>query len=122
MAPSRSEPTTFPSFEQPRESCDTEYSNDLNSPISPDHSKAGSRTSIFLRMQQKREEQRKSIYAYRYSRIGSPQPQQNQLSMVYPAVLSLVAQELYRRLPTTTLVKNDIEHHNVFRGKDAVVA
>ncbi|KAI9267941.1 hypothetical protein BDA99DRAFT_435610 [Phascolomyces articulosus] len=40
--------------------------------------------------------------------------------MVYPAVLSLVARELYRRLPTTTLVKNDIEHHHVFRGKDAV--
>ncbi|KAG2227132.1 hypothetical protein INT45_003862 [Circinella minor] len=119
MTPSRSEPTTFPSFEQPRESCDTEYS-ELHSPISPDNSKAGSRTSIFLRMQQKREEQRKSIYAYRYSRVGSPQPQQNQLSMVYPAVLSLVAQELYRRLPTTTLIKNDIEHHNVFRGKDAV--
>ncbi|KAI9491084.1 CNH domain-containing protein [Zychaea mexicana] len=124
MAQSRSEPiTTFTIDDKPRESCDTELSNELNSPIDNSSIKgSSSRTSIFLRMQQKREEQRKSIYAYRYSRIGSPQPhhQLHQPSMVYPAVLSLVARELYRRLPTTTLIKDDIEHHNVFRGKDAV--
>ncbi|KAG0188848.1 RHO1 GDP-GTP exchange protein 2 [Apophysomyces sp. BC1034] len=49
-----------------------------------------SQSSVFLRMQQKREEQRKSIYAYRL-----PQP-----SAIYPALLSRVGKELHRRVPT----------------------
>lgn len=88
--------------------------------VSDDHSRQGSsssRQSIFLRMQQKREEQRRSIYAYRASNAR----QQQQQPMVYPAMLSLVARELYRRLSIRTIRKNDIEHHNVFEGKEAVV-
>ncbi|CDH50305.1 rho guanyl nucleotide exchange factor [Lichtheimia corymbifera JMRC:FSU:9682] len=87
--------------------------------VSDDHSRQGSsssRQSIFLRMQQKREEQRRSIYAYRASNAR----QQHQQPMVYPAMLSLVARELYRRLSIRTIRKNDIEHHNVFEGKEAV--
>ncbi|KAI7886615.1 hypothetical protein K492DRAFT_203143 [Lichtheimia hyalospora FSU 10163] len=83
--------------------------------VSDDHSRQGSsRQSIFLRMQQKREEQRRSIYAYRATNVRQQQP------MVYPAMLSLVARELYRRLSIRTIRKNDIEHHNVFEGKEAV--
>ncbi|KAI8142477.1 CNH domain-containing protein [Fennellomyces sp. T-0311] len=40
--------------------------------------------------------------------------------MIYPAILSVIARELYRRLPTASLVKDNIEYHNVFRGRDAV--
>ncbi|KAI8381365.1 uncharacterized protein BYT42DRAFT_464951, partial [Radiomyces spectabilis] len=36
------------------------------------------------------------------------------------AFLSKVAQELYRVLTTTTMIKDDIEYHDVFTGKDAV--
>ncbi|ORX57578.1 hypothetical protein DM01DRAFT_1319549 [Hesseltinella vesiculosa] len=38
----------------------------------------------------------------------------------YPALLSKVAFEFYRRLPLRTLVKNDIEYPHSFSGKEAV--
>lgn len=79
------------------------------------------RTSIFLRMQQKREQQRKSIYAYRFCRSNVPSNHHHSI-MVYPALLSVVARELYHSLGTMTLRKNDIEYHDVFHGKDAVVS
>lgn len=103
-----------------RISCDTDldtFAGDVP-PLSASVSEGTqekSRQSIFLRMQQKREEQRKSIYAYR-------QNNQLQQPMVYPAILSIVARELYRRLSTSTIKKDDIEYHDVFRGKDAVVS
>lgn len=98
---------------------DTELPPPMSPSVSDDHSRQGasSRQSIFLRMQQKREEQRRSIYAYRTSNSR----QQQQQPMVYPAMLSLVARELYQRLSIRTIRKNDIEHHNVFEGKEAVV-
>lgn len=42
-------------------------------------------------------------------------------SPLYPALLSRMAQELYRRLPVRTLVKDDIEYLHAFSGKEAVV-
>ncbi|KAI9323223.1 CNH domain-containing protein [Dichotomocladium elegans] len=94
------------SLNTPRESRDTDS---LPSPSS-EHSRPGSsRLSIFLKMQQKREERRKSIFAYRASK-----------PTVYPAILSLVARELYRRLSTRSITRNNIEYHNVFEGKEAV--
>ncbi|ORZ25987.1 CNH domain-domain-containing protein [Absidia repens] len=38
----------------------------------------------------------------------------------YPALLSRMAEELYRRLPVQTLVKDDIEYPHAFSGKEAV--
>ncbi|KAF7732803.1 RHO1 GDP-GTP exchange protein 2 [Apophysomyces ossiformis] len=69
-----------------------------------------SQSSVLLRMQHKREEQRKSIYAYR-----QPQP-----SVIYPALLSRVGKELHKRVPTSMVTKNSIEYYHVFSGKIAV--
>lgn len=97
-----------------RRSCDTEASDvgELSSP-----SPRGERTSIFLRMQQKREEQRRSIYAYRTPKYQGRQP------AIPIAILSSVAKEFYRKIPTIpTLVKDNIEYHHVFSGREAVVS
>lgn len=64
--------------------------------------------SLFLtKMQLKREEQQKSIDAYR-----SPP--------IYTAILSQVAVEFYKRVTLSSLTKDGIEYHNVFTGKEAI--
>jgi hypothetical protein len=65
-------------------------------------------------MQQKRDDQQKSIDAYYRTNDPNYQP-------FYTALLSQVASELYKRITLCTLVKDDIEHHDVFHGKEAVV-
>lgn len=64
--------------------------------------------SLFLtKMQLKREEQQKSIDAYR-----SPP--------IYTALLSQAANEFYKRITLSNLTKDGIEYHDVFTGKEAV--
>lgn len=65
-------------------------------------------TSTLLRMQQKRQEQQKSIDAYYNKSIQN-------------ALLSQVASEFYRRIPLVTLTKDDIEYRNAFSGEEAIV-
>ncbi|KAI8082890.1 CNH domain-containing protein [Halteromyces radiatus] len=83
--------------------------------------------------QAKHIEQRKSIHAY-YSTSLSTHTNPSLLSLqrnpsrsssvstsqLYPALLSRVAQELYKRLPVQTLFKDDIEYPHTFNGKEAV--
>lgn len=65
-------------------------------------------SSVFLtKMQLKREEQQKSINAYRSQQV-------------YTALLSQVALEFYKRIPLLILTKDGIEYHDVFNGKDAI--
>jgi hypothetical protein len=59
-------------------------------------------------MQQKRQEQQKSIDAYYNKSIQN-------------ALLSQVASEFYRRIPLVTLTKDDIEYRNAFSGEEAIV-
>ncbi|KAL0083844.1 CNH domain-containing protein [Phycomyces blakesleeanus] len=88
-------------------STDTELSDSIDSfPVSPSDGQA----SMFLKMQRKQEEQRKSIYAYRTQKP----------LVIYPAMLSRVAREMYRRIHTTHLIKDDIQYHHVFSGTEAV--
>ncbi|RCI05139.1 RHO1 GDP-GTP exchange protein 2 [Rhizopus stolonifer] len=70
-------------------------------------------SSIFLsKMQQKREEQQKSIDAYR---------SQHQSSMsVSKALLSEIANELYKTITLSNMTKEGIEYHDVFSGKDVI--
>lgn len=49
----------------------------------------------------------------------SPNGQSNRY---YRAFLSSVAYELKRRIILSDRIKNDIEYHNVFDGKEAVVS
>ncbi|KAI8987222.1 CNH domain-containing protein [Pilobolus umbonatus] len=74
----------------------------------PDLSISDPYSSVFLRIQQKKEEQQRSIDAYR---------SQHKL---YVALLSEIANELHKHIPLTTITKNDIEYHDVFTGKDAI--
>lgn len=65
-------------------------------------------SSVFLtKMNLKREEQQKSIDAYRSQHV-------------YTALLSQVAIEFYKRIVLNSLTKDGIEYHHVFSGKDAV--
>ena len=49
-------------------------------------------------------------------------PPNNQSNHYYRAFLSSVAYELKRRIILSDRIKNDIEYHNVFDGKEAVVS
>lgn len=72
----------------------------------PPHNESYS--SVFLtKMQLKREEQQKSIDAYRSQQV-------------YTALLSQVALEFYKRIPLLVLTKDGIEYHDAFNGKEAV--
>lgn len=65
-------------------------------------------SSVFLtKMHLKREEQQKSIDAYRSQHV-------------YTALLSQVAHEFHKRITLSSLTKDGIEYHHVFSGKDAV--
>lgn len=65
-------------------------------------------SSVFLtKMHLKREEQQKSIDAYRSQHV-------------YTALLSQVAHEFHKRIALSSLTKDGIEYHDVFSGKDAV--
>lgn len=67
--------------------------------------------SVLLKINEKRQEQLKSIHAYR-------QQQQN----LNIALLSEIANEFYKKITiATTMSKDGIEHHDVFTGKEAVV-
>jgi hypothetical protein len=61
-------------------------------------------------MQQKREEQKKSIDAYRSQQCSG-----------YNALLSEVANELHKRITPISIVKDNVEYHDVFSGKEIVV-
>lgn len=79
---------------------------DLSEMMSPQEE--ASYPSLFLtKMQLKREEQQKSIDAYR-----SPP--------IYAALLSQAANEFYKRITLSNLTKDGIEYHDVFTGKEAV--
>lgn len=68
-------------------------------------------SSVFLsKMQSKREEQQKSIDAYRSQHV-----------VIYTALLSEVAKEFHKRITCSTLAKDGIEYHEAFSGKEAVV-
>ncbi|KAL7315632.1 RHO1 GDP-GTP exchange protein 2 [Mucor circinelloides] len=67
-------------------------------------------SSVFLsKMQSKREEQQKSIDAYRSQHV-----------VIYTALLSEVAKEFHKRITCSTLAKDGIEYHEAFSGKEAV--
>ncbi|KAI9023575.1 CNH domain-containing protein [Phycomyces nitens] len=106
ISPSRSESSLSLSEPFRRMSTDTELSDSIDSfPLPSD-----GQSSMFLRMQEKQEEQRRSIYAYRTQKP----------LVIYPAMLSRVAREMYRRIHTTHLIKDDITYHHVFSGTEAV--
>lgn len=65
-------------------------------------------SSFLLKMQQKRQEQQKSIDAY-YNKS------------IHNALLSQVASEFYRRISLATLTRDNIEHRDAFSGKEAIV-
>lgn len=66
--------------------------------------------SALLKIQEKRQEQLKSINAYR---------SQQKLNI---ALLSEIANEFHRKVTLSTAMSKDgIEHHDVFNGKEAVV-
>jgi hypothetical protein len=70
--------------------------------------------SYFLsKMELKREEQQKSINAYRSQSNSVEEP-------VYPALLSQVALEFHKRITLSILTKDGIEHHDVFTGKEVI--
>lgn len=73
-------------------------------------------SSLFLsKMELKREQQQKSIDAYRSQSTTKPIEEP-----VYTALLSQVAQEFHKRITLSILAKDGIEHHDVFTGKEAV--
>jgi hypothetical protein len=77
--------------------------------MAPNHTESYS--SVFLsKMQLKREEQQKSIDAYR-----------SQQTVIYTALLSEVAREFHKRITLSNMTKDGIEYHDVFNGKEAVV-
>ncbi|CAO3582374.1 unnamed protein product [Absidia cylindrospora] len=92
-------------------------------------------TSETLSDQQKQQlEQQKMIQKYYSPSLSPPQTNSSTLTLqrntsrsssmlstrLYPALLSRMAEELYRRLPVQTLVKDDIEYPHAFSGKEAV--
>lgn len=67
-------------------------------------------SASFVKMQEKRQEQLKSINAYL---------SQQKLNI---ALLSEIANEFYKKVSLSTAMSKDgIEHHDVFNGKEAVV-
>lgn len=104
-------------LQESRLSIDTVFTDtsDLTITMAPTTTISSSMTesysSIFLsKMQSKREEQQKSIDAYR-----------SQHTAIYTALLSEVANEFHKRITLSTMTKDGIEYHDVFNGKEAVV-
>ncbi|ORE01506.1 hypothetical protein BCV72DRAFT_236298 [Rhizopus microsporus var. microsporus] len=64
-------------------------------------------SSFLLKMQQKKQEQQKSIDAY-YNKS------------IHNALLSQVASEFYRRISLATLTRDNIEYRDAFSGKEAI--
>ncbi|KAI8636628.1 CNH domain-containing protein [Parasitella parasitica] len=94
-----------------RLSTETVFTDISDSTMTPNHSSmTESYSSVFLStMQSRKEEQQKSIDAYRSQHIA-----------IYTALLSEVAKEFHKRITCSTLVKDGIEYHEVFSGKEAV--
>ena len=113
---SSSESFPLPPQQQPqlesRLSTETAFTDISDLTMAPNNSSmTESYSSVFLsKMQSKREEQQKSIDAYRSQHV-----------VIYTALLSEVAREFYKRITCSTLVKDGIEYHEVFNGKEAVV-
>ncbi|KAI9024369.1 hypothetical protein CLU79DRAFT_746769 [Phycomyces nitens] len=116
-----------------KSSCDTELSHSWN-----ERSNSFSKLrNVFLRLNSKKQPSNQVPMATSAQISSSPpkpslstvyyppkrpqiQPKQNYTDgRVYPALLSHVAREIYRRLQTGTLVKNGIVYHDVFSGKEA---
>ncbi|CAO3653206.1 unnamed protein product [Mucor fragilis] len=94
-----------------RLSTDTVFTDISDLTMAPNSSSmTESYSSVFLsKMQSKREEQQKSIDAYRSQHV-----------VIYTALLSEVAKEFHKRITCSTLVKDGIDYHEVFSGKEAV--
>lgn len=113
---SSSESFTLPPQQQPqlesRFSTETAFTDISDFTMAPNNSSmTESYSSVFLsKMQSKKEEQQKSIDAYRSQHVA-----------IYTALLSEVAREFHKRITCSTLVKDGIEYHEVFNGKEAVV-
>ncbi|CEP16510.1 hypothetical protein [Parasitella parasitica] len=118
MQYSSSEPLSLPIENQyqqqpqleSRLSTETVFTDISDGTTTPNHSSmTESYSSVFSsKMQLKREEQLRSIDAYRSQQIS-----------IYTALLSEVARELFRRITCSTLVKDGREYHEVFSGKEA---
>ncbi|KAF1802846.1 hypothetical protein FB192DRAFT_1114470 [Mucor lusitanicus] len=110
LPPSDSQQQQPPQLES-RLSTDTVFTDMSDLTMAPNSSSmTESYSSVFLsKMQSKREEQQKSIDAYRSQHV-----------VIYTALLSEVAKEFHKRIACSTLVKDGIEYHEVFSGKEAV--
>jgi hypothetical protein len=105
-------PAAEEDLQESRLSIDTVFTDTSDLTVMPTNSMTESYSSVFLsKMQLKREEQQKSIDAYR-----------SQHTVIYTALLSEVAREFHKRIALSTMTKDGIEHHDVFNGKQAVVS